>query len=86
MDGSLDGVRDAVESISELIFYVAQPSIQESGVCQDQLEQHPLEFIEAILETHEALGEVLNDLKEMPSGLTVLEQLRVQVFIQGPIE
>ncbi len=68
-------MRDTAESVSELVLYPAQPGIQKSGVSQDQLEEHAPELIETVLEAYKVLREVLNDLEETSSGLTILEQL-----------
>ncbi len=77
---------DTAEPISELIFDPGQAGVQKSGVGQNQREQEAAEFIEALLEPHEVLGEILNDLKELPCSLFLLEQFTSKSFDLGPVE
>ncbi len=69
-----------------MVFYAAQSGIQKSRVSQHEREQEAPKLIEAVLETHKILGEILNDLKESAGGLFLLEQLASQVLDQGPVE
>ncbi len=86
MYGGLDGVGDETEPISELILNPGQAGVQEGGVGKDQTEQETAELIEAVLEPHKVLGEVLNDLKEPASRLLLLEKFASKSFDLGPVE
>jgi hypothetical protein len=65
----------SAEAIPKLVFDAAQSGVQKSGVGQHKREQEAPKLVEAVLETHKVLREILNNLKESPGGLFLLKQL-----------
>jgi hypothetical protein len=74
------------QPVSKLVFDPAQAGVQQSGVGQNQGEQQAANLVKAVLYTHEVLGEVLNNLKQMPGGFLLLEQLAPERLDLGLIE
>jgi len=74
------------QPVSKLVLDPAEAGIQQGGVGQDQREQQAANLVKAVLYAHKVLGEVLDYFKKSPGCLTVLEQLRAQVFELGPVE
>ncbi len=75
VNSGLDGVRDLAKSIPKLVLNPAEASVKQCGVGHDGVEQSHSHFIEGVLDPCKVLREVLNDLKELPGGLAILEEL-----------
>ena len=76
----------SAEPVSELVLDPAETGVQQGGVGQDQGEQQTPDLMEAVLDAHEVLGEVLNNFEQSASHLLLLKQFSPQRFDLRPVE